>query len=215
MEVILMQRVEKLGRMGDVVKVKPGYARNFLLRQGKALRATDANKARFESERAQLEAANLKERQEAEAVAAKMEGASVILVRQAGEAGQLYGSVKSRDVAEALDAAGHTIARSQIMLNTSIKTVGLFAVPLLLHPEVGVSVTVNVARSTEEAEIQAKTGQALVGQTDKPEETTAEAIEGVFEENHPERVRMDLTDAAEDSKIGEATSNDTRNKSDL
>ena len=145
-----------------------------------------------------------------------MEGASVILVRQAGEAGQLYGSVKSRDVAEALDAAGHTIARSQIMLNTSIKTVGLFAVPLLLHPEVGVSVTVNVARSTEEAEIQAKTGQALVGQTDKPEETTAEeAIEGVFEENHPERVRMDLTDAAEDSKIGETPSNDTRNKSDL
>jgi large subunit ribosomal protein L9 len=155
MEVILLERVEKLGQMGDVVRVKPGFARNFLLPQKKALRATKENRERFEKQRAQLEAVNLKQRQEAEVVAKKMEGLSVVLVRQAGETGQLYGSVTARDIADAVIAAGFTIAHRQVRIDRPIKTLGLVQTRVMLHPEVDVAVTVNVAKSEEEAERQA------------------------------------------------------------
>ncbi|MDW8443121.1 MAG: 50S ribosomal protein L9 [Acetobacteraceae bacterium] len=156
MDVILLQRVEKLGQMGDVVKVKPGYARNYLLPQKKAVRATKENLARFEAERAQLEAQNLKRREEAERVAERVAGLAVVLLRQAGESGQLYGSVTARDIADASTQAGLTITRQQVMLDRPIKALGLHQVRVVLHPEVVISVTVNVARSLEEAEKQAR-----------------------------------------------------------
>lgn len=155
MEVILLERIEALGQMGDVVKVKPGYARNFLLPQKKALRATTENRAYFEKQRAQLEAANLRHRQEAESVGGKLDGLSVVLLRQAGESGQLYGSVTTRDIADAVTAAGFTIDRRQVMLDHPIKSLGLAKIRVALHPEVIVGVTVNVAQTTEEAELQA------------------------------------------------------------
>ncbi|HEX6959517.1 MAG TPA: 50S ribosomal protein L9 [Ferrovibrio sp.] len=154
MEVILLERVEKLGQMGDVVKVKDGYARNFLLPRKKALRATEANKAVFEKQRAQLEAQNLARKGEAEKVAAKMQGLSVALLRQAGDSGQLYGSVSARDIAEAVTEAGFTVSRSQVSLTTPIKMVGVYNVAVVLHPEVTVEIKVNVARSEAEAEKQ-------------------------------------------------------------
>jgi len=156
MEVILLERVAKLGQMGDTVRVRDGYARNYLLPRGKALRATKENNARFEAQRAQLEARNLELKTEAEAVAGKLDGQSFIIIRQAGETGVLYGSVSTRDIAEALTAAGFTVSRQQIVLNTPIKALGLHTVPVSLHPEVEVRVTVNVARSPEEAERQAR-----------------------------------------------------------
>jgi len=155
-EVILMQRVEKLGQMGEVVKVRPGYARNFLLPQGKAIRASEENLKRFQEQRAQLEAQNLKRREEAERVAERVAGLSVVLIRQAGESGSLYGSVSARDIAEACREAGLTVSRAQVLLEHPIKTLGLTNVRVELHPEVHVSVTVNVARSPEEAERQAR-----------------------------------------------------------
>jgi large subunit ribosomal protein L9 len=136
MEVILLERVAKLGQIGDTVKVKDGFARNFLLPNGKALRATEANKKKFEGMKAQIEAQNLERKQEAEAVAKKVDGKSVILVRQAGETGQLYGSVSTRDIAEALTKDGTTVERRQIVLNAPIKTIGLHVLPVQLHPEV-------------------------------------------------------------------------------
>jgi large subunit ribosomal protein L9 len=154
MEVILLERVEKLGQMGEVVKVKDGYARNFLLPRKKALRATEANKKVFETQRAQLEAQNLAKKGEAEKVAVKMEGLSVALLRQAGDSGQLYGSVSARDIADAITAAGFTVSRNQVNLTTPIKAVGVYAVKVSLHPEVSVEVKVNVARSEAEAEKQ-------------------------------------------------------------
>ena len=156
MEVILLERVAKLGQMGDTVRVRDGYARNYLLPRGKALRATKENNARFEAQRAQLEARNLELKTEAEAVAGKLDGQSFIIIRQAGETGVLYGSVSTRDIAEALTAEGFTVSRQQIVLNTPIKALGLHTVPVSLHPEVEVTVTVNVARSPEEAERQSR-----------------------------------------------------------
>lgn len=186
MEVILLERIERLGQMGDTVNVKPGFARNFLLPQKKALRATAENKARFEAERAQLEAENLKLKSEADSVAGKIEGLSVVLVRQAGDAGQLYGSVNARDVADAVTEAGFTVGRNQVVLDKPIKALGLYAVRLNLHAEVNGSVTVNVARSQEEAEIQAETGGAVlsIDEQEKAEEAAAiaAAAEEVFEE---------------------------------
>jgi large subunit ribosomal protein L9 len=155
-DVILLERVEKLGQMGQVVKVRPGYARNYLLPQKKALRATKENLAYFEQQRAQLEAQNLSRRSEAEQVAKKLDGIAVVVIRQAGESGQLYGSVTARDVSEAVTAAGFTIGRSQVVLEKAIKTLGLYKQRVVLHPEVSVTVTVNVAQSREEAEMQAK-----------------------------------------------------------
>ncbi|HEY0854931.1 MAG TPA: 50S ribosomal protein L9 [Devosia sp.] len=155
MKVILLERVGKHGHIGDEVTVKDGYARNFLLPQQKALRATEANRARFERDRAQIEKRNQERREAAAGIAQGLNGASVVIIRQAGETGQLYGSVSSRDIAEALSASGQTVARSQVVLADPIKTVGIHTVPLHLHAEVDVSVTVNVARSDDEAARQA------------------------------------------------------------
>jgi large subunit ribosomal protein L9 len=155
-ELILLERVEKLGQMGQVVKVKPGFARNYLLPQKKALRATKENLAYFETQRAQLEANNLQRRSEAAEIAAKLEGLTVILVRQAGESGQLYGSVSARDIAEAVTEAGFTIEKRQVVLERPIKNLGLHPVRVVLHPEVSVMITANVAQSAEEAAMQAR-----------------------------------------------------------
>ncbi len=156
MEVILLERVAKLGQMGETVKVKAGFARNFLLARGKALRATEGNKKRFEDQRAQLEARNLERRAEAEKVGETLNGKSFVLIRQAGESGVLYGSVSPRDLAEVVTQDGFTINRDQFNIAQPIKTLGLHTVPVVLHPEVEVTVTVNIARSPEEAERQAR-----------------------------------------------------------
>ena len=182
MDVILMERIEKLGQMGDVVSVKPGYARNYLLPQKKALRATKDNLARFEQERSQLEADNLKRREEAERVVKDLEGLTVTLVRQAGESGQLYGSVNSRDISESVTAAGVTIDRKQVALDAVIKTIGLHPVRVQLHPEVSVEITANVARSEEEAEAQLKSGRVVTAEDLRQAEEAAEAeVEAVVE----------------------------------
>jgi large subunit ribosomal protein L9 len=159
-ELILLQRVEKLGQMGDSVRVKPGYARNFLLPQKKAIRASKDNLERFAAQRAQLEAQNIKRREEAERIAERVGGLSVVVIRQAGESGSLYGSVSSRDIADGCVAGGLTVNRSQVVLEHPIKMLGLTKVRVVLHPEVSISVTVNVARSPEEAEKQAR-GEAV------------------------------------------------------
>ena len=153
-DLILLERVEKLGQMGQVVKVRPGYARNYLLPQKKAMRATKENLAYFETQRAQLEANNLKRKGEAGEIASKLEGLKVVLIRQAGESGQLYGSVGARDISDAVTAAGFTVDRRQIVLNRPIKTLGMHPVRVMLHPEVGVTVTANVAQSEEAAKLQ-------------------------------------------------------------
>ena len=160
MEVILLQRVPKLGQMGETVRVKDGYARNFLLPQGKALRASEGNKKRFADQRAQLEARNLELKKEAESVQGNLDGKTYILIRQAGETGQLYGSVSTRDIADAITAGGVSVSRNQIAISVPIKSIGLHSIPVQLHPEVESKVTINVARSPEEAERQAR-GEAL------------------------------------------------------
>jgi len=172
-ELILLQRVEKLGQMGDRVKVKPGYARNFLLPQKKALRANKDNLARFEEQRLQLEAQNLKRKEEAERVAERVGGLTVVIIRQAGESGSLYGSVSARDISDATTAAGLTIDRQQVVLEHPIKTLGLSRVRVALHPEVSIPVTVNVARSAEEAERQAR-GERVGANADEDEEETVD-----------------------------------------
>ena len=164
MKIILLERVEKLGQMGDLVNVKTGYARNFLIPQGKALRVNKGNIERFESERAQREADNLKLRKDAETEAKKMEGLAVNLVRAASEMGQLFGSVTSRDIAESITEAGFTITRQQVVMDRAIKTLGLTETRIRLHPEVAVQVLVNIARSLDEAETQLKTGVAVTGE---------------------------------------------------
>ncbi len=156
MDVILMERVGKLGHIGDTVRVKDGYARNFLLPSGKALRATEANKKKFEGRRADLEARNAELKRSAGEVSDKLDGVTVVIVRQAGETGQLYGSVSARDIAEALTAAKHKVERNHVAIQQPIKTLGMHKVPIHLHPEVESTVTVNVARSPEQAERQAK-----------------------------------------------------------
>jgi large subunit ribosomal protein L9 len=156
MEVILLERVAKLGQMGETVRVRDGFARNFLLPRGKALRATDENKKRFETQRAQLEARNLERRKDAEVVGEKLNGQSFVIIRQAGESGVLYGSVSARDLADTMSAGGFTVGRDQIILNAPIKSLGLHTVAVALHPEVQATVTINVARSPDEAERQAR-----------------------------------------------------------
>ncbi len=169
MEVILLERIERLGQIGDVVSVKPGFARNYLLPQQKAMRATKANLALFETQRAQIEATNLKRREEAEAIAAKMEGLRLVIVRQAAETGQLYGSVTARDIRDAAKDAGYTVEKTAAHLNQPIKALGTYAVPFALHPEVKVEVEVMVARSLEEAE------RAQKAATEEAEEEAVEA----------------------------------------
>src|SRR5262245_24746495 len=180
MEVILLERVEKLGAMGDVVKVKEGFARNFLLPQHKALRATEANKARFERDRATLEARNAARRKGAVGQSGKLEGKSFIILRQAGESGQLYGSVSTRDIADAANGDGTSVNRSQVLLDSPIKTIGMYTVRVALHPEVIVKITINVARSQEEAEAQAR-GEVLTGTVSEREEARI-AAEALFEQ---------------------------------
>lgn len=173
MQVILLERIEKLGQMGDVVTVRPGFARNFLLPQKKALRATQDNLDYFEREKAQLEAVNLERRTEAEQVGEKLEGLTVAIIRNAGDSGQLYGSVNSRDIADAVSEAGFTVARNQVLMERPLKMLGLHDYRIRLHPEVAVTVTVNVAQSEEEAEMQEQLGHAIIpsesGQDDEEE----------------------------------------------
>jgi large subunit ribosomal protein L9 len=175
MNVILLERIENLGQMGDEVKVRPGFARNYLLPQRKALRASKENRQHFERQRAQLEAVNLKRKQEAAAVAERMQGVSVDLIRQAGQSGQLYGSVSARDIADALTGAGYTVERRQVQIDRPIKSLGLFEVRIVLHPEVSVAVTVNVARSADEARLQAQRGGMITGGILEAEEEAEEA----------------------------------------
>lgn len=190
-QVILLERVEKLGELGEIVEVKPGYARNFLLPQKKALRASKANIAYFEAQKKSLEAENEKNKKEAEKLAKKIEGVKVSLIRQASESGQLFGSVNSRDIANAVsEQTKEAITRNMVYLNQNIKTIGLMGVVIILHPEVKVEVVVNIARSKEEAEIQATTGRALVA--DAVEVKTVEEIVDEAEEV------TEVTEAAEE-----------------
>jgi large subunit ribosomal protein L9 len=186
MEVILLQRIGRLGQMGDVVRVRDGYARNFLLPQGKALRATSENRTRFESMKTELEARNLAQRGEAEKVAVKLDGRSFVVVRQAAEGGQLYGSVSTRDIAAILREAGFLVDRGQVELNAPIKTIGLHGVPVALHPEVGAKITINVARNADEAERQAR-GEDLTVRREAADEAAeaASAAEAFFDQPPP------------------------------
>ncbi len=180
MHVILLERVEKLGQMGDEVKVRDGFARNYLLPKKKALRATDSNRKYFESQKTQLEARNLERKAEAQAVAEKLSGKSFVLLRAAGDRGQLYGSVSPRDIAEAVVAGGFSISRTQVPLDKAIKTIGLFGVFVVLHPEVRVEVQINVARTEDEAERQARGEDVLTEITEEDE--GAVSAESIFEE---------------------------------
>ena len=206
MQVILLERIEKLGQMGDVVNVKPGYARNFLLPQKKALRATDENIAVFESQRAQLEADNLKRRTDAEAVAGKMDDASIVVIRSAGDSGQLYGSVSSRDIAAGLTEAGYTVDRNQVQIDRPIKEIGIHDTRIVLHPEVSVTAHVNVARSQEEADAQAERAARgedpvmTVAEQEAAEDLAAAPdVEELLEEEQVEafQARQDEEEAAE------------------
>jgi len=180
MQVILLERVEKLGQMGDEVRVKDGFARNFLLPKKKALRATKANREYFQTRKTELESRNLAARGEAEKAAKKLDGQKFVLIRQAGDRGQLYGSVSPRDVAEAMEKAGFKVDRHQVSISVAIKAIGLFTIPVVLHPEVKVNITINVARSEDEAERQARGEDVLAGRTEA-EEAVATAEE-FFEE---------------------------------
>jgi large subunit ribosomal protein L9 len=180
MQVILLERVEKLGQMGDEVKVKDGFARNYLLPQKKALRANKTNREYFETQKAQLEARNLERKSEAQKIAEKLEGQTFVLLRQAGDRGQLYGSVSPRDVAEIITAGGFSISRTQVPLDKPIKDIGLVPVQVVLHPEVRVKVTINVARTEDEAERQARGEDVLAEKTDAEEAVVA--AEELFEE---------------------------------
>jgi large subunit ribosomal protein L9 len=179
MDVILLERIGKLGNMGEVVKVKDGYARNFLFPQHKALRATEANRSKFERDRAQLEAKNEERRKAAMGDSGKLEGKSFTILRQAGESGQLYGSVSTRDIAEIASTAGIHVSRNHVLLDTPIKTIGLYTVQIALHPELAIPVTLNVARSQDEADAQAR-GEVLTGPVSERAEALA-AAEELFE----------------------------------
>ncbi len=196
MQIVLLERIAKLGQMGDVVTVKDGYARNFLLPQGKALRANKANLERFENERQQLETINLERKSEAEKVHDKLNGSTFVVIRQSGDSGQLYGSVTSRDIAETLTQAGVEAKRNQIAIDQPIKVLGLHEVGIVLHPDVDTSVVINVARTEEEAERQAAGEDVTVESFD--DEETIEAAE-VFEEG----VDVDLSEEAEEEATEE------------
>jgi large subunit ribosomal protein L9 len=203
MEVILLERVAKLGQMGDVVRVKDGFARNYLLPKGKALRATTANRARFENMKVELEARNLEQRSEAEKIAKKLDGQNFSILRQAAEGGQLYGSVSPRDLATLVSEKGFAVSRAQIALNTPIKTVGLHKVPISLHPEIEVSINVAVGRNADEAERIARGEDVTVAREEAEEaaEAAAAAAEAFFE---PEVVeaRRQREGAAEPTEAG-------------
>ncbi|MEM8936512.1 MAG: 50S ribosomal protein L9 [Pseudomonadota bacterium] len=186
MDVILLERVENLGQMGDVVSVKPGFARNFLLPQKKALRANDANKKIFETQRAELEARNLERKKDAEAAGEKIDGRAFVVIRQASEMGMLYGSVSTRDIAEAASSEGVRIERGQVRLDKPLKSLGVFSVRIVLHPEVSASIDINIARSEDEAERQAR-GENVLAQADDDidddgDQTEADSTEQFFDE---------------------------------
>jgi len=202
MEVILLERIAKLGQMGDVVRVKDGFARNYLLPKGKALRASEANRSRFETMKIDLEARNLQQRGEAEKVAEKLNGQSFTVLRQAAEGGQLYGSVTPRDLVGLITEKGFAVERSQIVLNVPIKMIGMYKVPVALHPEVEVTVSLTVARSADEAE-RLKRGEDITVARDDATEATAEAAaaaEAFFEPEAIEAIRSKDTEGAEPSE---------------
>jgi large subunit ribosomal protein L9 len=180
MQVILLERVEKLGQMGDEVKVKDGFARNFLLPQKKALRANKTNREYFQSQKVQLETRNLERKSEAQKIAEKLEGKTFMLLRQAGDRGQLYGSVSPRDISDIITAGGFSVSRTQVTLDKPIKSIGLIPLTVVLHPEVRVGVTINVARTEDEAERQARGEDVLAEKTDAQEARVA--AEELFEE---------------------------------
>lgn len=189
MQVILLERVEKLGQMGDEVRVKDGFARNFLLPKKKALRATKANRDFFQTQKAQLQANNLKLKGEAEKIGQKLDGKAFVLIRQAGDRGQLYGSVTPRDIADAMEKAGFKVDRHQVTISVAIKAIGLITIPVVLHPEVKVNVTVNVARSEDEAERQARGENVLTEKTEAEEAKVA--AEELFEEGAGPKVEAE------------------------
>ncbi|WP_119391348.1 50S ribosomal protein L9 [Taklimakanibacter lacteus] len=195
MDVILLERIGKLGNMGEVVKVKDGYARNFLFPQHKALRATEANRAKFERDRAVLEAKSEERRKAAMGDSGKLEGKSFVILRQAGESGQLYGSVSTRDIAEAASTAGIPVSRNHVLLDTPIKTIGLYTVQIALHPELSVPVTLNVARSQDEADAQAR-GEVLTGPVSERAEALA-AAEELFESEAQAEAEAAVTEQEE------------------
>ena len=204
MQVILLERIEKLGQMGDVVTVRSGYARNFLLPQEKALRATKENITFFETQKKQLEADNLKRKGEAEKIAKKLDGMVVAVIRQASEGGQLYGSVNTKDIASAVTEAGITIIRKQVHLDRSFKMLGLYPVKIVLHPEVSVFITMNIARSDEEAKIQEERGEALIS-TDEEEGLADVAVKAVeAEETNSEDKEEAASEEASDAEVAEA-----------
>ncbi len=205
MDVILLERIAKLGQMGDVVRVKDGFARNYLLPKGKALRASEANRSRFETMKIDLEARNLQQRGEAEKIAERLNGQSFIVLRQAAEGGQLYGSVSPRDLVGLITEKGFTIERSQIVLNMPIKTIGMYQVPVSLHPEVEVTVSVTVARSADEAE-RLKRGEDISIARDEAAEAAAEAAataEAFFEPEAIEALRSQETEPTEQPEADE------------
>lgn len=207
MQIILLERVEKLGKLGDVVTVKPGYARNHLLPTGKALRANKQNLEKFEAERTEREARNADAKTAAQSKAGSMDGLTVVLVRAASEMGQLFGSVSSRDIANAIAEAGHDLDKGQVNMDKSIKTLGLFPVRISLHAEVDAIVTVNVARSSEEAETQARTGQAVVATEDGDlKEVPQVTVETNAEEKHQDA--SDTVDESEEIAIEKADKGD-------
>ena len=193
MEVILLERIDKLGQMGDLVVVKPGFARNFLLPKKKAVTATKENKTQFENQRVQLEAQNLEQKTEAQKIGKKLEGQIIVMVRQAGDAGQLYGSVSARDVSNGINLAGFTLNREQIKLAGPIKSIGMHPVSVTLHPEVTISVTINVARSIEEAEIQESTGTSAI-----TDESNERAVDKLIDELDAKELNMPSETEAED-----------------
>ena len=198
MDVILLERIEKLGAIGDVVKVKNGYARNFLLPRGKALRANESNRKVFEANREKIEANNAERRTAAQKDAGTIDGVTIQLIRQASNTGQLYGSVSARDLAEALEAQGHKVAKNQIVLDRPIKAIGMQDVKIALHPEVSVTIRVNVARSPEEADLQAKGVDVMAEMFEKD-------VAGFTEERDPNAEPGEIpTDA--DAGEGETTS---------
>ncbi len=200
MQVVLLERIAKLGQMGDVVTVKDGYARNFLLPQGKALRANKSNLERFEQDRAQLEARNLERKQDAEAVNAKLDGQTFVVIRSSGDTGQLYGSVSPRDISDLLSEGGFDTARNQVVLSQPIKNLGLHTVAVNLHPEVTSSVIVNVARTLDEAERQAA-GEDVTGEQQEDEDTMD--LDAVFEEGAKADLSEEDTEEAAD-EVAEA-----------
>lgn len=210
MKLVLLERIENLGVMGDVVSVKPGFARNFLLPQGKALRANDANLARFEAERDALEKRNAERAAEAAKSGETIDGETFVLIRQAGESGQLYGSVTSRDIAETITEAGTHVVRSQIMINAPIKTLGMHEIRIKLHADVSVTVTVNVARSEDEAERQAAGEDVIATQADEDRAIADAQAAELFEAGaEPDELGDDAEAGAETEAETEASAEET------